>query len=68
MLSGAILPQVVFEAPPAARPVQPKVLADKGIGPEIEPKRKRKRSNMKMYWKKKISQIRQTLCHLKWHK
>ena len=31
--------QVTFEAPPAARPVQPKVLADKGIGPEIEPEK-----------------------------
>ena len=33
-------PQVAFEAPPAARPVQPKVRADKGIGPEIEPEEK----------------------------
>ena len=40
MLSGAIPPQVSLEALPAARPVQPKVLADKGIGPEIEPKEK----------------------------
>ena len=37
LLSGAIPLQVAFEEPPAARPVQPKVLADKGIGPEIEP-------------------------------
>ena len=29
-------PQVALEAPPAARLVQPKVLAEKGIGPEIE--------------------------------
>ena len=29
-------PQIAFEAPPAALPVQPKVLADKGIGPEKE--------------------------------
>ena len=29
-------PQVAFEAPPAALPVQPKVLADKRIVPEIE--------------------------------
>ena len=28
--------QVAFEAPPATLPVQPKVLADKGIGPKIE--------------------------------
>ena len=33
-------PQVAFEAPPAARPVQPKVLADKVIEPEIEPEEK----------------------------
>ena len=36
LLSGAIQPQVALEAPQAARPVQPKDLADKGIGPEIE--------------------------------
>ena len=39
LLSGAIQPQVAHEAPLAARPVQPKVLADKGIGPEIEPEK-----------------------------
>ena len=33
-------PQVAFEAPPATRPLQPKVLADKGIGPEIKPEDK----------------------------
>ena len=33
-------PQVALEEPPAALPVQPKVLADKGIGPEIEPEEK----------------------------
>ena len=37
LLSGAIQPQVAHDAPLAARPVQPKVLADKGIGSEIEP-------------------------------
>ena len=37
LLSGAILLEVVLEALPAARPVQPKVLADKGIKLEIEP-------------------------------
>ena len=36
MLSGAIQPQVSHEAAFAARPVQPNVLADKGIGSEIE--------------------------------
>ena len=36
-LSGAIHPQVVHEAQLVARPVQHNVLADKGIGPEIEP-------------------------------
>ena len=36
LFSGAIQPQVAHEAHPVARPVQPKVLADKGIGPEIE--------------------------------
>ena len=40
LLSGTMPPQVAFEAPPAALPVQPKVLADKGIGPEIEPEEK----------------------------
>ena len=38
LLRGAIPPQVTFEAPPAARPVQPKVLAENGIGLKIEPK------------------------------
>ena len=37
LLSGAIQPQPAHEAPLAARPVQPKVIADKGIGSEIEP-------------------------------
>ena len=35
LLSGAILPQVALEAPPAARPVHSKILANKGIGSEI---------------------------------
>ena len=39
LLSGAIQPQVAHEAPPAARPVQPKVLADKGIGSYNEPEK-----------------------------
>ena len=33
-------PQVAFEAPPAALPVQHTILADKGIGLEIEPEDK----------------------------
>ena len=37
LLIGAIPLQVALVAPPAARPLQPKILADKGIGPEIEP-------------------------------
>ena len=37
LLSGAIQPRVVNEAPFAAPPVQSKVLADKGIGSEIKP-------------------------------
>ena len=36
LLSGAISLQVAVEAPPAARLVQPKILADKVIGLEIE--------------------------------
>ena len=40
MLNGAIPPQVAFEAPQAARPVQPKILADKGIEREIAPEKK----------------------------
>ena len=36
LLSGVIQPQVAHEAPLADRPVEPKVLADKGIGSEIE--------------------------------
>ena len=39
LLRGAIPTQVALEAPPAARPVHPEVLADKGIGPEIEPEK-----------------------------
>ena len=39
LLSGAIQPQVAYEAHPAARPVQPKVLTDNNIGPEIEPEK-----------------------------
>ena len=35
LLSGAIPSQVALDAPPVTRPVQPKVLAEKGIGPEI---------------------------------
>ena len=37
LLSGSIPPQLALEVPPAARPVQHNVLADKGIGPKIEP-------------------------------
>ena len=40
LLSGAIQPQVAHEPHPATRPVQPKVLTDKSIAPEIEPERK----------------------------
>ena len=36
LLSGAIQPQVALEAPATARPVQPKIIADKGIGLDIE--------------------------------
>ena len=67
LLSGAIPLQVALEAPPAARPVQPKNLADKCIGPEIEPdEEEQKKSNMKMFWKKRISQLRRVLYRLKW--
>ena len=38
--SGAISPLVSRETPSAARPVQPKVVADKGIEPKIKPKKK----------------------------
>ena len=51
MLSVAITLQVALEAPPAGRPVQPKVLADKGIGHEIKPKEEEK--------KKKYEDIRE---------
>ena len=37
LLSNVIQPQDAHEAPLAARSVQPQILADKGIGPEIEP-------------------------------
>ena len=40
LLSRTMPPQVAIEAPPAALPVQPKVRADKGIGPEIKPEEK----------------------------
>ena len=36
LLSGTMPPQVAFEASPAARPVEPKFLADKSTRPEIE--------------------------------
>ena len=39
LLSGAIPLQVALEEPPEARPVQRKVLADKGIEPDIEPEK-----------------------------
>ena len=41
LLSGAIKPQLAYEAPLAARPVEPNVLADTGIGlgSEIEPEK-----------------------------
>ena len=42
LLSGGIQPQVAHEASLAAQPVQPKVLADNGIGPEIEPEKDEK--------------------------
>ena len=66
LLSGAIKPLIAHEAPPAARPVQPKLLADKGIWPEIEPEKEEQEENMKMYWKNNVSEIRRALCHLKW--
>ena len=40
LLSHTMPPQVALEAAPAALPVQPKDLADKGIGPEIKPEYK----------------------------
>ena len=46
LLSGTMPSQVAFEATPTALPVQPKGLAEKGIGPEIEPEEKSKKSNM----------------------
>ena len=66
LLCGAIPLQVAFESPLAARPVQPKVLADKGIEAEIEPKMKSKNSNIKMFWTKRISQLKQVHHRLKW--
>ena len=42
LLSGAISLQVAREATPAAPPVMPKVIADKGIGPVIELKEEEK--------------------------
>ena len=64
LLSGTILFQVALEAQPAARLVQPKDLADKDIGPEIEPEEKDQNSNMKMFTIK-ISQLRRALYRLK---
>ena len=40
MLSSAIQPQVAHEAPLASRALQPQILVDKRIGPEIEPEKK----------------------------
>ena len=68
LLSGAIQPQVAHEAPLAARPVQPKVLADKGIEPEIDPEKEEQEEQYEDVLEKKINQIRRTLCHLMWQK
>ena len=46
LLSGAIPPQVAHAAPSAAWPVQPKVLADKGIGLEIEPEKEEQKEDV----------------------
>ena len=40
LLIGTMPPQVALEVPPAAYFVQSKVIADKGIGPVIEPEAK----------------------------
>ena len=66
LLSGAIQPQVAHEAPLAALPVQPKVLADKGIGSEIEPEKEEQEEQYEDLLEEKDNQITQALCHLKW--
>ena len=66
LLSGAIPLQVALEAPPAARPVQPKVLADKDIGLEIEPEEDEQKEQYEVVLVKTISQLRRVLYRLKW--
>ena len=68
LLSGTMPPQFALEAPPAARPVLPKVLADKGLGPEIEPKDKEQEEQYEDVLEKKISQLRRVLYRLRWQK
>ena len=47
LLSTAIQPQVAHDAPFAPQPVQPKVLADKGIGSEIQPDKEQQKKQYK---------------------
>ena len=53
LLRGTLPLQCASEASPETPLVQPKVLADKGIGPEINPKKKSKRSNMRYTGRKR---------------
>ena len=58
LLSNMMPNQVAFEAPPAALPVQPKVLADKGIGPEIELEEKEQEEQYEDVRKEKVKSAR----------
>ena len=53
LLSSSILYQVALEAPTAAKPVQLKVLADKSIGPKIEPEKEKQEEQYKNLLKDK---------------
>ena len=66
LINGTMPPTVACEAPPAALPVQPKVLADKGIKPEIEPDEQKPKELYEDVLEEKISQLRRVLYRLKW--
>ena len=46
--------------------MQPKVLADKGIGSEIEPEKEKQKDQYEDVLKEKDKSDQEALCHLKW--
>ena len=53
LLSGAISTQGALDALSVTRPLLPKVLADKGIGPEIKPEKEKQEEQYKYVLKDK---------------